>query len=108
MAYKYKLGKVEIIKIDGVDNRLSVFVHCADDATGMETKQEYIIEKSDIPGWDKKLTEGKVKAFMKGYLSEVVIPAQIRLDQLAAQIPTPPEAKPVETVEAVEISDDQI
>jgi len=106
MTYKYKLGKVEIIKVDGEDSRLSVFVHCSDDVTGMEAKQEYIIEKSDIPEWSGKLTEDKVKSFMKGYLGEVVVPAQTRLDQLAAQIPAPPEAEPVETVEAVEIGED--
>ncbi len=103
MAIKYKLGKTEIIKVDGVDSRLSVFVHCEDDATGQEAKQEYIIDKADVPGWSGKLTVGKVKAFIKNYLDEVVVPAQTRLDQLQAQIPEPPESEPVETVEAVDI-----
>ena len=106
MAIKYKLGKTEIIKVDGVDNRLSVFVHCENTETGQEAKQEYIIDKADVPGWSGKLTAGEVTALMKQYLAEVVVPAQPRLDQLQAQIPELPPAEPVETVEAIEIGED--
>jgi len=95
MKYKYKLGKVEVIKENETPVRLSVFVHCqrlddADEVTA-EVHQEYIFDKADVPQGKTDLpTEDQVKTHMKEYLAEVVVPAQpakTRLDQLIERLP---------------------